>query len=561
MKLKPLGDGWRGLTLRLLLLAAVVGLHTSLVGAADWRSLTQPIGSENTPFLVDPAVLNASYLAGKGPWELSTLVTSTRTTVPQFFIRFYNPTASSNASGQEGSWVMRASSVRGLNARQIRTLFALPNTPSMMTLGLSVPGESFYTGLAAPIDGWGEGGGQQFQSSGTPYTIFFNGQFVTDAVLFYPVMASSANGRALGTYLVSHTPEPYSDMESVFNTLDVLCNPVSQELFNRALNTISPHRFDHLAVSGYHVVAIQNRAIDDRIDRLAASEPVSGLWAKAARTVQKYPASGFDGAINGMLIGFDKKSSEKWVSGFSLAWMQGTVDWYDGGGTADTDYYRAAAYSALYLDHAFLQAAVSAGSADGNTRRNINIGTFYLPSAHGPVLSPLTALSRTARATLQAWDADIALRSGVLLSAGPLKLIPGFGLGYLCQSRNGFTETGAGSLDLTVRAAHSQTLHCRADLMIKREFVLHNRHKITPYAVMDWAYAKRLDAQAVTASMNGWEESVTTSSSPSDSHFFNGTVGVEIAATKELFLHADYSRQVVGDEGQSGFTVALNYSF
>jgi uncharacterized protein with beta-barrel porin domain len=382
-----------------------------------------------------------------------------------------------------------------------------------------------------------------------------------DAVLYYPAMASSDNGRALGTYLVSHTPVPYSDMELVFNSLDVLYNPVSQGLFNRALNSISPQRFDNLAASGYHVVAMQNEAIDDRIDRLAVNRSVSGLWAQSARTVQKCPASGFDGDINGMIIGFDKKSSEKWVSGFSLAWMQGTVDWYDGGGTANTDYYRVAAYSAFYLDHAFLQAAVSAGSADGNTLRNINIVTFYLPSAHGPNLSPLTDLSRTARATHKAWDADIALRSGVLLSAGPLKLIPGFGLGYLYQSRDGFTETGAGSLDLTVRAAHSQTVHCRADLLIKREFVLKNHKKITPSLEMDWTYAKRLDAQAVTASMNGWGDTLTTFSAPSDTHFFSGTVGVEIEATKKLLVHADYSRRLHSADGQSGLTVALNYAF
>jgi uncharacterized protein YhjY with autotransporter beta-barrel domain len=561
MKLKSLGEEWRGLTLRLLVFVAVAAVNPSLVGAADWRTLTQPIGTENTPFLVDPAVLNASYAVGQGPWELSTLVTSTNTTVPQFFVRFYNPTALSNSSGQEGGWVMRASSVRGLNAQQIRDIFALPNTPPMMTLGLSVPGESFYTGLAAPIEGWGEGGGQQFQSRGAIYTIFFNGQSVMDPVLYYPVMASSANGRALGTYLVSHTPEPYSDMESVFNSLDILYNPASQELFNRALNTISPQRFDNLAASGYHVVAMQNKAIDDRIDRLAVNKSSSGLWAQAARRVQKCPAAGFDDAINGMIIGFDKKSSEKTTAGFSLAWMQGTVDWYDNGGEAVTAYYRAAAYSVLYIEPAFLQAIVSAGSADNNTLRNINIETFYLPSVHGPTISPLTALSRTASATHKAWDADIALRSGVVLNANPLKLLPSLGLGYAYQSREGFTETGAGSLDWTVRPAHSQTVHCRVDLLIEREFMLPNHKTITPYLAIDWVYARRLDAQAVTASLNGWGDTVTTASSSSDTHFFTGTVGLEITATKELLFHADYSRQVHADDRQSGFSVALNYEF
>ncbi len=343
--------------------------------------------------------------------------------------------------------------------------------------------------------------------------------------------------------------------------LDVLCNPVSQELFNSALNSISPQRFDNLATSGYHVVAMQHQAIDDRIDRLVVSKSTSGLWAQTTRTFQKYPASGFDGDINGIIIGFDKKSSEKTVSGFSLARMQGTVDWYDRGGEAVTNYYRAAAYSAFYLDHAFLQAVVSVGSADGNTLRNINIDTLYLPSAHGQKLSPLTALSRTARATQKEWDADIALRSGVLIYAGPLKLLPSFGLGYLYQSRNGFNETGAESLDWAVSASYGKTYHCRADLLIEREFQLNKQQKITPYMLIDWTYAKRLDSQTVTASMNGREDTVTVLSSPSDAHFLTGTVGLKITATKGLLVHADYSRQIEADYRQTGFTVALNYEF
>ncbi len=562
MKTKSTGEGLRGLALLMSFLLIVAGVKPSTLLAADWHTLVQPIGTENTPYLIDPATLNASYVAGKGPWELTTTVTSTRTTVPQSFIRFYNPTAISNASGQEGSWVMRASSVRGLNAQQIRNLFALPNTPTMMTLGQSVSGESFYTGLAGTIVGWGDGGGQQFQSSGTPYTIFFNGQSIMEAVLSYPAMATTDNARALGTYLVSHTPLPYSDMEALYNSLDVLYNPVTQELFNNALNSISPQRFDNLATSAYHAVAMQGQAIDDRIDRLVLNQSRSGLWAKAARTFQHSPTSGFDGDINAIVVGADKKSSENTLSGLSLAWMHGTVDWYDGGGQAVTDYYRLGAYSALFLDHAFLQAFVSAGSTDGNTLRNINIATYYQPSAHGPALSPLTALSRTATATHKGWDADIALRSGLLLHAGPMNLLPGFGLGYLYQSRNRFNETGAESLDLTVDAAHAQTLHCQANLRIERELLLSGHNKITPYIVVGWAYTKRLDAQAVTASMNGWTESFTTSSSSlSDTQSLTGSVGLEVALNKSLFIHADYSRQAEADDRQSGFALAMNYEF
>ncbi len=78
---------------------------------------------------------------------------------------------------------------------------------------------------------------------------------------------------------------------------------------------------------------------------------------------------------------------------------------------------------------------------------------------------------------------------------------------------------------------------------------------------IDWVYAKRLDAQAVTASMNGWGDTVTTSSSSSGTHYLTGAVGFEIKAAKELLVRADYSRQVSADDRQCGFTVALNYGF
>ncbi|EAT59887.1 Outer membrane autotransporter barrel [Chlorobium ferrooxidans DSM 13031] len=544
----------------LFLLLTIAGVPLR-AGAADWRTLTQPVGTQNTPFLVDPALLNAGYAAGRGPWALTTSVTSITTTTPQFFIRFYNPSASSNASGQEGSWVMRISSVRGLSAQKIRNFFALPNTPSMMTLGLSVTGESFYTGLAGPIEGWGDGGGQQSQANGGPYTIFFNAQPVPEAVLYWPDMADTDNSRAVATYLAGDTPAAYSDMESVYNTLDVLCNPASRDLFNSALGTLTAQRFDNLASSAYYAVELHNQAIDDRIDRFAVRSSMPGFWIKAARSFQHSPDSGYDGDINAMILGFDQKSSDRTLSGISLAWMHGSVYWADNGGQAVTDYYRAAAYSAVVIDRAFLQGEVSVGSTADETSRNITIGTLYLPSPHGPLLSPLSGIARTATADYKGWNADIGLRAGVLVNAGMLNIRPSFGFGWLYQSRNSFTETGAESLNLTVAAAHTETLHCRADVRFERAITMHEQKTITPYVVIGWACAGRLDAQEVRASMNGRSDSFTTSSATGGAQMFTGRAGIETALSKELFFVAECFRQAQSGDRQSGFALAMNYLF
>jgi len=560
MNINPGCKGIRNVLLHFAFLLASLSM-ISFADAADWRNLVQPIGTENDPFLNDPAVLNALYSAGKGPWDTGTSVTSIKTTVPQFFIRFYNPTAVQNSSRQEGSWIMRTSTVRGLNAQQIRDLFALPNTPTMMTLGLSSTGASLYTGIAGPIAGWGTGGGQQSQSYSGPYTTFFNGQTIQDRVLYYPSMAGTPNLSAIGSYLVAHNPAPYSDMESVYNSLDVLYNPASSDLFNKALKSITPAGFDNLATISTRAVLAQNQTIDDRIDQLSHCNTQTGIWTKGIKTHQQYSTAGFDSDVNGVIIGADTKTSNSAFSGLSLAWLQGTVNWYDNGGKATSDYYRVAAYTALVMDKAFLQATVSAGSADGQSSRNIYIDTFYQPSPYSSKVSPLAALSRTAQGCYTAWNADLNLRGGALLHAGPLTILPATSIGYLYQSQGSFNETGAGSLDLNVSDIQSQLFHCQADIRIDREFLLGEHEKITPYLSVGWAYEKRIDNQAVTASMNSWNDSFTTYSPLSDRQSFTGKAGLMISTGKQLLIHADYIFQTASGYSNDGIEGGISWAF
>ena len=553
-------NGGRNVLLHFFLILTCTGCF-SIADAADWRTLVQPVGTANDPYIIDPALLNTLYSAGKGPWDTATSVTNIKTTTPQFFVRFYNPTAAQNSSRQEGSWVMRTGTVRGMNAQQIRDLFALPNTPTMMTLGLTTTGASLYTGIAGPIEGWGAGGGQQSQSYSGPYTTFFNAQPVSNGVLLYQTMAGTPNLYTIGAYLVAHTPEAWSDMESIYNSLDVLYNPASSELFNSALKSISPACFDNLAESGVRAVLMQNQAIDGRIDQLAFHESRPGFWSKAFRSYQHYSEAGFDGDVNGVIIGADTKTFTNAVSGVSLGWLKGTVAWNNDGGSAAADYYRAAAYSALVLHDAFLQAAVSAGSAEGNSARNIHIGTFYQPSQYSSSTSPLAAVSRTAYASYNGWNADCSLRGGALLHAGSLRLLPSATMGYLYQSRGGFKETGAGSLDFSVSEAQTQTFHTQADLRVERVFDLKEQNKITPGISMGWAYEKRIDRQAVTASMNGWSDSFTTNSSQPIGHVLTGTAGVMMNVGKRMIAYADYIFQTASGYRNNGFEAGLSWEF
>ena len=69
-------------------------------------------------------------------------------------------------SGMYGGWVMKQTDIVGLTPEEIQDKFALPQKPSMMC-DVTIPkGTHMRTGLCNPLEGWGKGGGVQFDLMG-----------------------------------------------------------------------------------------------------------------------------------------------------------------------------------------------------------------------------------------------------------------------------------------------------------------------------------------------------------------------------------------------------------
>lgn len=69
-------------------------------------------------------------------------------------------------SGKYGQWIMKYDDIKGLTPSQIRNKYALPTEPTRIC-DVNVPkGTELRTGTANPIEGWGKGGGQQFDLQG-----------------------------------------------------------------------------------------------------------------------------------------------------------------------------------------------------------------------------------------------------------------------------------------------------------------------------------------------------------------------------------------------------------
>ena len=89
----------------------------------------------------------------------------------------YNEDGTSNKLGY---WLMRKSDIEGLTPLEIADKFALPKVPTHICDVIVDPDFVLQTGIANPVEGWGDGGGQQFDTMGVrlPRTAFINERLI-----------------------------------------------------------------------------------------------------------------------------------------------------------------------------------------------------------------------------------------------------------------------------------------------------------------------------------------------------------------------------------------------
>ncbi len=228
-------------------LTSLLFLCLSQTAAAEpWQNITQPIGT----LLVNPPEsalsvnlylmsLDKNITPATFPFDPGTNVTKIMTSQTLYFVRVYDEATGSRPAG---SWIMRASEARGLNAAQIRNIQALPDVPTKFTFVKVPAGITLYTGIAGPIVGWGDGGANQSKVMGPPYVPeinHINQQLIGDCLLCYRVLAPSGNAHRVGAAFDRGTPTPYSSLDTLYNNLDMIYFAPNAGRLQDALNSLS----------------------------------------------------------------------------------------------------------------------------------------------------------------------------------------------------------------------------------------------------------------------------------------------------------------------------------
>lgn len=143
--------------------AAGVKLAKISINTAKTAKITKSIRTgEKVRGEIPPTVVNKVWKkignADKPPYKLGGKVQSIELEGKQTFVRMYDK----DITNMKGNWVMRKEDVKGLSPKEIKDKFALPCEPKYMCEVELPNGTRMHKGIANKVEGWGNGGGTQY---------------------------------------------------------------------------------------------------------------------------------------------------------------------------------------------------------------------------------------------------------------------------------------------------------------------------------------------------------------------------------------------------------------
>lgn len=276
----------------------------------------------------------------------------------------------------------------------------------------------------------------------------------------FAAFASSFNGSAVGAALVAAQASASDDLSLVTRELSALETDAEVAA---ALDRISGAA--HASVAGISLIATAD-ALDVLTSRFAAR---SGWWLQGFGSALRLEAdvdplaSATD--IRGVLAGYDRAFGPMRF-GVAAGYQDTGVDASGGLDRIDGRAYRAALYGQYRAGRLFVDGVLGAASHAIRGSRGIDFAARLDPAFGGGLL--FGGVSRTAGFDYDAMELTAATDAGYAVTIGPLTLQPAAGLQITRFAREGFTESGAGSLDLSAADASTSGVAARARLSVER---------------------------------------------------------------------------------------------
>ncbi|MEI6322262.1 MAG: autotransporter domain-containing protein [bacterium] len=167
------------------------------------------------------------------------------------------------------------------------------------------------------------------------------------------------------------------------------------------------------------------------------------------------------------------------------------------------------------------------------------------------------------------WQSDglvAALNAGYEQKLGPLVFTPSLLFSYVYQLQQGFTETGANSLNLQVNAAQSSSMILAPGFQIEAPIRLSKTLILTPKAFASWEHdflANQAQNRQVNASFAAVPEpgSLTVFGVNRGADAVNVEAGLELTVNEKWAVYAGAQYQYWGTDQELGYNGGLRYSW
>ncbi len=385
---------------------------------------------------------------------------------------------------------------------------------------------------------------------------------------YYTAAANNVNGNGdFAAYLANNVEAGNTDVNG--NTVNTYLNTLSNQIAagdtSGAKNTLrqgqaqaQSNNISNVTTQGF-VNVVNNRDGNVRLAQNGLGgmntgdgvKPGQSLWAQAfggtGNQDERHSEVGFDAHSAGAAVGYDREVAKHTVLGVAAAYSNGRIETNDVQQHTDVDTYQASIYGHTYVTPDYFVEGQAGGSYNkydgsrqifaGNTAANSDYdGWGYF-------------------ANLKA-GRDFALRNQYLLT-------PFAALTYIGNSFEGYTENGAGGLNLHVDSDQTNLLTGRLGTELGKAFSTADGSKIRPSVHAAYLHDLIQDNQTATTNFigTGTAGSFNTDGVNQSRDGFNAGVGVNLLTVGRLDLSATYDYEWRDRfDGHSGL-VRARYNF
>lgn len=314
----------------------------------------------------------------------------------------------------------------------------------------------------------------------------------------YASAASNEVETSTGDYLDRIAPQATGNLANTLGTFQTL----SGSKFRTAFASLSPAVYESATATTFNATTQYNQTLFKRMhstrshiesadgslaysqtERHAVWMDGFGHWA---RQDAQDGFAGYDYRLAGAALGADRLMADDLLVGVSYGQSNADIDVDDHMAKGDIDSYFGSLYGSYFTDRMYVDATVSYGRQRYENTRRIEVGTVN-GAAHSRHYGNV---------------ASAHAETGWNLSLKPWTLQPFAALRYTFLDEDGYTESGAGDVNLRVKERKTDSLVSNLGLRFACPFEK-DHWLCIPEATVAWDHDFDLDDRRITAAFDG----------------------------------------------------------